>query len=91
MDTAVTGKVNSQQKLAWFNVMLDDMVDIICSNELFKKSLIFRNQICAANTNIFENVAEEMNERAAAEGRKITATHLQIRNNLRNWFVNANQ
>ena len=44
MDTAVTGKVNSQEKLTWSNVMLDDMVDIICSSEQFKKFLIFRNQ-----------------------------------------------
>ena len=80
MDTAVTGKVNSQEKLAWSIVMLDVMVDIICSNEQFKKFLIFRNQKCAANTNIFEKVAEEMNERAAADGRKNTITHSQIRN-----------
>ena len=79
-DTAVTGKMNSQEKLAWSKVMLDDMVDIICSNEQFKKFLIFRNQKCAANTNIFEKVAEEMNERAAADGRKNTITHSQIRN-----------
>ena len=60
MDTAVTGKVNSQEKLAWSIVMLDVMVDIICSNEQFEKFLIFRNQKCAANTNIFEK-AEGMN------------------------------
>ena len=80
MDTAVTGKMNSQEKFAWSKVMLDDMVDIICSNEQFEKFLIFRNQKCAANTNIFEKVAEEMNERAAADGRKNTITHSQIRN-----------
>ena len=80
MNTAATGKVNSQEKVAWSNVMLHDMVDIICSNEQFKKFLIFRNQNCAANTNIFEKVAEEMNERAAADGRKNTITHSQIRN-----------
>ena len=38
MDTAVTGKVNSQETSNWSNVMLDDMVDIICSTEQFKKS-----------------------------------------------------
>ena len=74
------GKVNSQEKLTWSDVMLDDMVDIICSNEQFKKFLIFINQKCAASTNIFEKVAEEMNERAAADGRKNTITHSQIRN-----------
>ena len=56
------------------------MVDIICSNEQFKKFLIFRNQKCTASNNIFEKVAEEMNERAAADGRKNTITHSQIRN-----------
>ena len=80
MDTAFTGKVNSQEKLTWSNVMLDDMVDITCSNEQLRKFLIFRNQKCAANTNIFEKVAEEMNERGAADGRKNTITHSQIRN-----------
>ena len=74
------GKVNSQEKLTWSDVMLDDMVDIICSNEQFKKFLIFINQKCAASTNIFEKVAEEMNERAAADGRKNTITYSQIRN-----------
>ena len=77
MDTAVTGKMNSQEKLAWSKVMLDDMVDIICSNEQFKKFLIFRNQKCAANTNIFEKVAEEMNESAAADGQKNTINYSQ--------------
>ena len=37
MDTAVTGKVNSQEKLTWSSVMLDDMVNIVCSNNHFKK------------------------------------------------------
>ena len=47
--------------------MLDDMVDIICSNEQHKIFLIFRNQKYATNTNIFEKVVEEINEKAAAE------------------------
>ena len=79
MDIAVTGKVNSQEKLTWSNVMLDDIADIICSNKQFRKFLIFRNQKWAANTNIFQKVAEEMNERATADGRKNTMTHLQIK------------
>ena len=29
MDTAVTGKMNSQEKLIWSKVMLDDMVYVI--------------------------------------------------------------
>ena len=51
------------------------MVDILCSSELFKEFLIFKKQKCAANTYIFEKVAEEMNGRAAADGRKDTITY----------------
>ena len=80
METAVRRKVNSQEKLNWSCEMLDDMVDIICSNEKFKIFLIFRNQKCATSTNIFEKFAEETNERPAADGRKNTITHPQIRN-----------
>ena len=84
MDTAFMGKLNSQEKLTWSNVMLDYMVDIIWSNKQFKKFLIFRNQNWAANSNIFEKVAEEMNKRSAADGRKITITQSQIRNKFKN-------
>ena len=64
MDTAVTEKVNSQEKLNWSNVMLDDVVGTISSNEQFKIFLIFRNQKWTTDTNLVENVVEEMNERA---------------------------
>ena len=46
----------------------------------FKKVFNFRNQKCAANTNIFQKVAEKMNEKAAAGFRKNRITHSQIRN-----------
>ena len=36
--TAVT------EKFIWSNEMLEDLVDIICSDEETKKMLIFRNQ-----------------------------------------------
>ena len=57
------------------------MVDILCLNELLKKLLIFKKQKCAANTYIFEKVAEEMNGRATASNRKDTITHSQITHN----------
>ena len=41
---------------------------------------MLRNQKCAANAIIFGKVAEEMNERAAADGRKNTITHSQVKN-----------
>ena len=83
MDTAVTRIVNSQAKLKWSNVMLDDIIVIICSIEQFKNILIFRNQKCAANLNIFKKVVEEMNEKAAADGPKNRITHSQIKNKIK--------
>ena len=41
-----------------------DMIDIICSDEILKKKLIFRNQKFAANASIFEKIADLMNQRA---------------------------
>ena len=39
-----------------------------------------RSQKFVANANVFERVVEEMNERAAADGRKNKITHSQVRN-----------
>ena len=41
---------------------------------------MLRSQKCVANANVFEKVVEEMNERAAADGRKNKITHSQVRN-----------
>ena len=44
--------------------MIDDMINIICSDDILKKKLIFRNQKFAANANIFEKIADLINQRA---------------------------
>ena len=44
---------------------------------------MLRNQNFAASTNIFGKVAEEMNERAAADCWKNTITHSQVRNDFK--------
>ena len=44
--------------------MIDDMINIIYSDDILKKKLIFRNQNFAANTNIFEKIADLINQRA---------------------------
>ena len=41
---------------------------------------MLRSQKFVANANVFEKVVEEMNERAAADGRKNKITHSQVRN-----------
>ena len=43
--------------------MLDDLVDIICSDEETKKMLIFRNQKFAANNALYRKVVMELNQR----------------------------
>ena len=48
--------------------MLKDMMDRICRNDGFKKTLIFRKQGFAYNAKIFENVVKEMKVRATLEG-----------------------
>ena len=40
---------------------------------------MLRNQKFTANANIFGKLVEEMNERAAADGRKNTITHSQVK------------
>ena len=55
--TAVT------EKFTWSNEMLDDLVDIICSDEETKKMLIFRNQKFAANNALYQKVVMELNQR----------------------------
>ena len=62
------------------------MVKIICSNKQFNFVLIFRNQKCAADINIFAKVLEKMNENAAADGWKNRITH-RLEMNLRNKFL----
>ena len=47
--------------------MTDYMIDIICFDEIMKKKL---NQKFAANANIFEKIADLMNQRATNNDRK---------------------
>ena len=60
--------------------MIDDMINTICSDEILKEKLIFRNQKFAANTSTFEKITDLMNQRAANNGRKYTVSFSQARN-----------
>ena len=71
---------SGQEKFIWSNAMIDNMIDIICSDEILKKKLIFRNQKLAANTNSFEKIADLMNQRAANNDRKYRVSFSQARN-----------
>ena len=50
--------------------MIDDMIDIICPDEIMEKKLIFRNQKFAANASIYEKIADLMNQRETKNDRK---------------------
>ena len=82
MGAAVTRKMSSQGKLNWWIVCWTKwlILYIKINNLKIFRNQILRNRKYAANTNIFEKVAEEMNERPAADGRKNTITHSQVRN-----------
>ena len=54
--TAVT------EKFTWSNEMLEDLVDIVCSDEETKKMLIFRNQKFAADNALNQKVVMELNK-----------------------------
>ena len=62
-DGKYTETKSSQEKFLWSNVMIDQMIDIICSDHLRKKK--FRNQKFTAKANIFEKIVDWMNKTAA--------------------------
>ena len=51
------------EKFIWSNEMLEDLIDIICSDEETKKMLICRNQKFAANNVLYHKVPMELNQR----------------------------
>ena len=81
---------SDQEKFLWSNAMIDDMADIICSDEILKKRLIFRNQKFVANGNIFEKIADLMNQRAANNNRKYRVSFSQARNKFKKLVSECN-
>ena len=61
--------------------MISDVIDIISSDKILKKKLIFRNQKFVATANIFENIADLMNQRGTNNDRKYRVSFSQAQNN----------
>ena len=61
---------SGQEKFIWLNAVIDDMIDIICSDKTMKNKLIFKNQKFAANASTFEKIAHLMNQRGASNDHK---------------------
>ena len=51
------------EKFTWSKEMLEDLVDIIWSDEEIRKMLIFRNQKFAGNNTLCQKIVKELNQR----------------------------
>ena len=68
----------------WKPEEVDDLVDVIISQEYYKKNLIFTNTNNQKNGQIYANIAKELQERAAARGQSFFFVAKQLRTKLKN-------
>ena len=76
-------KVVSQKKgrkSTWQECQINDLVDVICSSEYFKKGLIFTNTKNSKNGEIYEQVLKQVKERYVSQGLEFPFAVSQIRN-----------
>ena len=64
----------------WWDNVITDMVDIICSSECLRTNLIFRNTSWARNTAIYTDVVKQLKERLASLGENFPLNVTQTRN-----------
>ena len=67
------------RKSRWCPKSLDDFIDIIVNNDLYKKKLIFVNTKNQSNGVIYEKVLQELKQRASSRGDKFTFKVPQMR------------
>ena len=53
------------RKAKWTDECTDDLVDIICNNEVYKKRIIFTNIKTSKNGGYYEKIVKELKERCA--------------------------
>ena len=63
--------------------MLDDLVDIIVSNERYKRKLIFTNCPTTSNAVVYQEIVKEMQRRCSQRGCTFDLTLAQTRNKLK--------
>ena len=56
------------RKAKWTDECTDDLVDIICNNEVYKKRIIFTNIKTSKNSGYYEKIVKELKERCARRG-----------------------
>ena len=74
-----TGKKGGPKSL-WTTEMLDDLVDIIVSNERYKRKLIFTNCPTTSNAVVYQEIVKEMQRRYSQRGCTFDLTLAQTRN-----------
>eukprot|EP00795_Rhopilema_esculentum_P004021 gene4021-20189_t len=70
----------SGRKTSWPDTLLADFIDIIVSNEYFKKKLIFQNVKNKKNCEIYGNILKELKKRVHARNENCNYTVIQLRN-----------
>ena len=67
------------RKPRWCSKALDDLIDIVVTNDTYKIKLIFTNTKNQRNGPIYEKILDELKTRASARGDDCTMTVTQLR------------
>ena len=73
------GKKGHGRKAQWTESLLNDMVDIIVSNDYLKNKLIFTNSKNQKNSEVYQKVLNELKKRTEARGEDFPFTVKQLR------------
>ena len=68
------------RRSVWSDAVVDDLVDIVASNEIYKKKLLYENTKKISNTLLYEGILETIKGRADERGEICTFTVEQLRN-----------
>ena len=71
-------------KAKWTEDLENDLIDINCSNEHYKRKLIFINSRTASNAEVYEKVMKEMSTRCRERDESFQFTLDQTRNKFKN-------
>lgn len=74
-----TAKKKPGRKPRWCPEALDDFIDIVVNNNVYKKKLIFINTKNQSNGSIYEQILKELKERASARGENFLFKVSQLR------------
>ena len=63
----------------WKQDLVDDLVDIVITNDYYKKKLIFVNTKTQQNGKVYEKVLKELKSRSEGKGKSVPFTVGQVR------------